>query len=118
MTLSGERRQSAGRGSRAAVSADQPLRYPTSVGDRAHSLVVEGTPPLSTLTKTEAILAPLVARGLSDQEIAAGPGRTSEQVAQDVAALCQRVGVANRVQLATWVAVQEPDTVGQLRFGE
>jgi hypothetical protein len=54
---------------------------------------------------------------LSDEEIAGGRGRTPEEVARDVGALCQRVGVANRVQLATWVAVQEPDAVGQLRFG-
>jgi DNA-binding CsgD family transcriptional regulator len=87
------------------------------VGDRAHTLLVEGTPPLSTLTKPEAVLARLVARGLSDEEIAGGRGRTPEQVAQEVAALCQRVGVANRVQLATWVAVQEPGVVGRLRFG-
>ena len=87
------------------------------MGDRAHAVLVEGTPSLSTLTRTEAVLARLVARGLSDEEIAGGRGRTPVQVAQEVAAPCQRVGVANRVQLATWVAVQEPGAVGQLRFG-
>jgi DNA-binding CsgD family transcriptional regulator len=87
------------------------------VGDRAHTLLIEGTPPLSALTKAEAALARLVARGLSDEEIGAGRRRTPEQVAREVAALCQGVGVANRVQLATWVVVQEPDAVGQFRAG-
>jgi hypothetical protein len=54
---------------------------------------------------------------MTDEEIAAGHGQTPEQVGQDVAALCRRVGLANRVQLATWVAVQEPGEVWRLRFG-
>jgi DNA-binding CsgD family transcriptional regulator len=99
------------------ASAHRPLRYALPVGDRAHTLLVDGTPPLSTLRQEEAVLARLVARGLTDEEIAAGRGGTPEQVARDVAALCQRVGVTNRVQLATWVAVQEPGAVAQLRFG-
>src|SRR6266511_2218932 len=88
------------------------------MGDAAHSVYVLGRPPLRALPAEQRNLAVLVARGLDDAGIARAIGSTDDDVAVRVEVLRQLVGVENRVQVATWVAVQDTSVAGTLHVDQ
>jgi len=68
------------------------------IGPRLDASV--GPPPLS---RRERQVADLVAEGLTDRAIAAQLGVSARTAESHVARILTKLGVANRVQVATWV---------------
>lgn len=64
----------------------------------------------NVLTPRQAEVATLIARGLTNLEIAEALVITTGTTANHVAAILDRLGATNRVQVAAWVTAREPRT--------
>ncbi|HKT04088.1 MAG TPA: helix-turn-helix transcriptional regulator, partial [Rugosimonospora sp.] len=67
------------------------------------------SPGWAPLTRRQRQVAELVARGLSDKEIAVTLFTSRRTAESHVAHILQKLGFAARTQIATWVAERSPD---------
>ncbi|HET8632124.1 MAG TPA: alpha/beta fold hydrolase [Thermomicrobiales bacterium] len=72
-------------------------------------------PPTATLTRREREVLPLVARGLSNRQIAAALSIGERTVESHVASILAKLGAANRAQLAPWAAAGAGGVTAQPR---
>lgn len=103
----------------AAGSSIMSVQTPPALGDVASSgRAGDGAKRLSRLSPVETRVAQLVAEGLTNQQIARRVGRTEDGVKSCVLRLFSKLGVTNRVQLATFVTVAAgPDGVDREQPG-
>ncbi len=100
------------------MNADSPsdgMSFPPATGVRAWKVRVAGRlfaiislpvgvgPLLPVLTLAERDVADRVLRGESNREVAQGRGTSERTVANQLAAIYQKLGVASRAELAVYV---------------
>jgi DNA-binding NarL/FixJ family response regulator len=64
--------------------------------------------PLSSLSRREREVATLVARGLSNRQVARELSISERTAANHVAKILRKLGLRSRVQIASWVAQRQP----------
>ena len=89
----------------AQLSQQEAIRY--ALGEATKTAPSQATDP-SPLTRRERQVAALVARGLSDKEIAAELIVASRTAESHVAHILTKLGFTSRTQIAAWVMRQPP----------
>jgi DNA-binding NarL/FixJ family response regulator len=97
----------------AAMNSGEVVEY--ALSDEAHappaSTTASGRSPIGarpvTLTRREEEVATLVARGLTNRQIASELSISEHTVANHVARAMRKLGLSSRSQLAAWVAERQ-----------
>ncbi|MFG2887969.1 ATP-binding protein [Streptomyces sp. NPDC048248] len=95
-----------GVGSNASPRPTTRNHTPDATAGTAHAVYPD---PWGELTAREAGVARLVAKGLTNRQIAAHLGLSPSTVAGHLDRVRDKTGLRSRTQIALWIAVQEPD---------